>query len=376
MKNFLLGVIAFSLVGIFIFLGFIIFQNPTDEVAVTTETETVEADTSADNEDSEVESEADDRETGNGEQSDGEEAETEEQSEDDGQPEALLLEEELSNQDVTVENVEYLIQDDRHKALYPDMLSVIVKNDSDLDIKDITYGFVAWDSNGLPVRLKGSIDFSDGQFFSEGEGQSVNIAPGETFGRGYGWELDEEMDKISSFKAIVTEYEGFNGEKFQNPLLNEFRKIYEGKRLADIKGYEETVVNRYETRTGSESSSFTDDSSASTGNEEAAGDFVTDYLYALEDAYALGDFSIIENYLLSGTATYDEMRDNVEYDRFPNLTIYSVEVTDYRESADNIYVEIISERTNDNLDQIYEYRTGYTIVEENGSWKIELFEDL
>lgn len=70
------------------------------------------------------------------------------------------------------------------------------------------------------------------------------------------------------------------------------------------------------------------------------------------------------------------MRENVLNDYFPNLTIYSVEVVEYTESGNNIYVEVLSERTNDNLDHIYEYRTGYNIIFEDGSWKIEKFTDL
>jgi len=30
------------------------------------------------------------------------------------------------------------------------------------DTKNIRYALAAWDTNGLPIRLKGSMDFSDG----------------------------------------------------------------------------------------------------------------------------------------------------------------------------------------------------------------------
>lgn len=374
MKNFLLALIAFALLGIFLFLGIIIFTSDSSEEVVETTTEdTVAAETSEKDEGSEETEESDSEDEESSEEI-SEKDDLPTKKSDDETGDAVQLEQKLLDQDVVVENTQYLIQDTEHKALYPDMLSTIIKNNSDTDIKNITYGYVAWDDNGLPIRIQASWDFSGGSYFNTGTGESVNIAPGETHGRNYGFELDEEMDAIHSIKSIVVEYEGFNGERFENPLLDDFSRIYEGKRLADIKGYEETIFNRFESTSRTTPSSDGNDS-ADNGKDEAE-IFITDYLYSLEEAYAKGDFSIIESSLIPGTAAYDQMRDNVLNNNFPNLTIYSVEVVEYTESANDIYIEVLSERTNDNLDQIYEYRTGYNIIFEDGSWMIEDFTDL
>lgn len=62
---------------------------------------------------------------------------------------AVELDKELNKQDIVVKNVEYIIQDNQDKNLYPDMLSTISTNNT--DIRDITYAYVAWDRNGLPL---------------------------------------------------------------------------------------------------------------------------------------------------------------------------------------------------------------------------------
>ena len=376
MKNFLLGLIAFALLGIFLFLGIIIFtSNSNNEVAEAPAEDTVSAETSEDDESTEkIEETSSDEETSEEISEKDEEDNLPTVESDDETVDAVQLEQKLLDQDVVVENIQYLIQDTEHKALYPDMLSTIIKNNSDTDIKNITYGYVAWDDNGLPIRIQGDWDFSGGSYLYTGTGESVNIAPGETHGRNYGLELTEEMDKIHSIKSIIVEYQGFNGEKFENPLLDEFSKIYEGKRLADIEGHEETIFNRFETNSRTTRPSDDNDSADNSRNEIE--EFITDYLYSLEEAYALGDFSIIESDLLPGSGAYNQMRENVLNNYFPNLTIYSVEVVEYTESGNNIYIEVLSERTNDNLDQIYEYRTGYNIVFEDGLWVIDDFSDL
>src|SRR5699024_6829755 len=280
MKNFLLGLIAFALLGIFLFLGIIIFtSNSNNEVAEAPAEDTVSAETSEDDESTEKIEETSEEISEKDEEDNLPTVESDDETVD-----AVQLEQKLLDQDVVVENIQYLIQNTEHKALYPDMLSTIIKNNSDTDIKNITYGYVAWDDNGLPIRIQGDWDFSGGSYLYTGTGESVNIAPGETHGRNYGLELTEEMDKIHSIKSIIVEYQGFNGEKFENPLLDEFSKIYEGKRLADIEGHEETIFNRFETN--SRTTRPNDDNDSADNSRSEIEEFITDYLFSLEEAYA------------------------------------------------------------------------------------------
>ncbi|MFY2153338.1 DUF5780 domain-containing protein [Mammaliicoccus sciuri] len=153
---------------------------------------------------------------------------------------AQSLENNLENQDIVVENGRYLIRSEEYKSLYPDALQAYIRNNTGKDIKDITFGFVAWDKNGLPIKIKRSVDFSDGNYFSGVKGEAVNIAPGDLYGEDTGMELDKGMD-IEYFKPIIASYEDFEGNTWENKELKNFLKIYEGKRLKDIEGYEDYI---------------------------------------------------------------------------------------------------------------------------------------
>nr|WP_263313487.1 DUF5780 domain-containing protein [Mammaliicoccus sp. Marseille-Q6498] len=153
---------------------------------------------------------------------------------------AEKLENKLKENDLIIQNSQYLVQSEDMKSLYPDILSTVVKNKSNKDIKNISIGYVAWDSNGLPVKIKGKIDFSGGAYYRFGNGEGVNIPPGGTFGENRGLELSEDTN-INSFKPIIISYEDFEGHKWKNKNLESFRKIYEGKRLKDIPKYEEYI---------------------------------------------------------------------------------------------------------------------------------------
>ncbi|MBS3672525.1 hypothetical protein KGF87_09005 [Mammaliicoccus fleurettii] len=136
---------------------------------------------------------------------------------------ANSLENNLDKQDLVIEDGKYLIRSEDAKSLYPDALQAFIRNNTYKDIKDITFGFVAWDKNGLPVKIKQSIDFSDGE---------------ES-----GMEIKEGID-VEFFKPIVVSYEDFEGNTWENKELKNFLKVYEGKRLKDIVGYENHVYNK------------------------------------------------------------------------------------------------------------------------------------
>ncbi len=58
------------------------------------------------------------------------------------------------------------------------------------------------------------------------------MIPGSSFGDSKGYEL-KENSKIKSFKAIAASYTTFEGEKWENPLFQDFCDLYEGKRLSE-----------------------------------------------------------------------------------------------------------------------------------------------
>ena len=136
----------------------------------------------------------------------------------------------LASQPVYVVETEYIVQSDEYKALYPDMLSAIIQNNSGSDILDAVVAFVAWDSNNLPVKIEGQFDFGGGSYVKKVNYDAINLVSGETFGRGYGMTLSDE-NNISTFKGIVVSYTTFEGETWENPYFKDFCDMYEGKKL-------------------------------------------------------------------------------------------------------------------------------------------------
>lgn len=136
----------------------------------------------------------------------------------------------IDAQELKVVKTKYVVQDEKYKALYPDMLQAVIQNDTSCDIKNALVAFVAWDSNNLPVKIKGSIDFSDGSYIKEVNYGDINLVPGKKFGESSGFEVDENCN-IKTFKAIVVSYETFDGTTWENPLYEDWCEFYEGVKL-------------------------------------------------------------------------------------------------------------------------------------------------
>ncbi|OAT87594.1 DUF5780 domain-containing protein [Candidatus Arthromitus sp. SFB-turkey] len=148
----------------------------------------------------------------------------------------------LSSQPVSVINTEYVVQDESFKALYPDLLTVSIKNNTDQDIKNAVVSFVAWDENNLPVKIEGQFDFSDTTYVKKVNFSDINLVAGGTFDENSGLALSENS-KIKTFKAIVESYETFDGTTWKNPYYDEFCTLYEGKKLTDDMSVEVKLEN-------------------------------------------------------------------------------------------------------------------------------------
>lgn len=139
------------------------------------------------------------------------------------------LDEALNNQPVKIIRTEYISQEDQF--LRPDLLSAVFQNDSGVDIKNAVLGYVAWDSNNLPVKIQSQYDFTDGEYFKKVNYSDVNLVNGASYGENGGLSIGN--DNIAKFKAIVVSYTDFDGNTWDNPLLEEFKKLYEDKKLAE-----------------------------------------------------------------------------------------------------------------------------------------------
>ena len=137
------------------------------------------------------------------------------------------LDELLAKQPVYVSKTKYVVQSKRWKTLYPDLLQAIITNKSKDDIKTAYVAFVAWDKNNLPVKIKGDMDFSDGEYIQKVKYDSINLVPGKSFGSKSGLGLDTGLG-IKRFKAIVAAYDDFDGNTWINPYYNCWEQMYGG----------------------------------------------------------------------------------------------------------------------------------------------------
>ena len=139
----------------------------------------------------------------------------------------------VNQQPLHVINTQYLVQSDQYKALYPDLMSATIENSGTDDIKDAVVAFVAWDANGLPVKIEGQFDFSGGRYVALVNFDAINMVPGTTFGESSGLPLDQDCDNIATFKATVVSYTRFDGSTWENPYFGLWKMMYEGVKYTD-----------------------------------------------------------------------------------------------------------------------------------------------
>ena len=146
------------------------------------------------------------------------------------------LDELLKKQPVFISSTKYVVQDKYYKNLYPDMLQAIITNKSKDDIKTAYVAFVAWDKNNLPVKIKGDMDFSEGEYIQKVRYANINLVRGKSFGKNKGLGLDTGLG-IKKFKAVVAGYDDFDGNTWVNPYYTAWEQMYGGgKRLtSDMK---------------------------------------------------------------------------------------------------------------------------------------------
>lgn len=126
----------------------------------------------------------------------------------------------LLEQPMYVEKTDYIVQDARYKVLYPDMLQAVIKNNSGTDVKNAEVAFVAWDSNGFPVKIETSHSLGKGAYVVRCTYSDVNMLDGTTYGKDSGMALDSDTDNIETFKAIVVSYDDFDGNTWKNPYFD------------------------------------------------------------------------------------------------------------------------------------------------------------
>ena len=123
-----------------------------------------------------------------------------------------------------------MVQDERYKSLYPDMLQAVIQNNSEEDIRDAVVAYVGWDANGLPVKIKGHLSYGDSTYVTEVLYENINLVPGSSYGDSQGYAIDEDCG-VDTFKAVVVSYTTFEEKTWENPDYKAFCDLYGGKRL-------------------------------------------------------------------------------------------------------------------------------------------------
>lgn len=157
-----------------------------------------------------------------------------EQKEESSEPTMTVqeLNEAMKSQPLKVINTRYYPTDTPNlKRVYPDIIASTIQNNSGTVIKDAVIGFVAWDEDNKPVKLKGTDARSFPKYYIEVDYDNINLEDGATYGEDVGAAVDN--DNIAKARSIVVYYIDSEGNKWENPLLKEFKKLYSGKELVE-----------------------------------------------------------------------------------------------------------------------------------------------
>ena len=68
------------------------------------------------------------------------------------------FEELLNKQPMTVFSTQYLVQDNKDKEAYPDLLEAVVKNNTTQTVTSVEIAYVAWNLKKQPVQIKSATD--------------------------------------------------------------------------------------------------------------------------------------------------------------------------------------------------------------------------
>jgi len=186
--------------------------------------------------------------------------------------------------------------------------------------------------------------------------------------------LDEELEVKG---ALEVDGETFESAPETIALDAEDRDIYEGVYPVNLT-FDNEEIDKHADAEFERQIAEDDREQFEENLEDEVGYFIESYLYALEDMYRYGEIAYMDDYMTKGTASYNALVSNIENDSFPNLTIYEIEVTEYERDGEDIYIEVFTERLNDNLEDFTTYKTAYYITydDEELDFKIEGFEDV
>ena len=141
----------------------------------------------------------------------------------------------LKSVEVPIIESKKVVQNEKYKALYPDMLAAIIKNNAADTIKNLQVSFLAYDEGGYPIKPKMQFSFDEPTYEVIGTADDANIKVGKTFGEDYGWKLDDESaSKVAYVLACVKSAELYNGQTWTNKYYQDWLDTFIDKPLPDF----------------------------------------------------------------------------------------------------------------------------------------------
>lgn len=278
-----------------------------------------------------------------------------------------MFDELMSTMPVAIVSSKYIVQDDEYKSLYPDMLQAVIKNDTQLDIKDVVVAFIAWDENNLPVKIKGSMDFSDGDYIKQVNYADINLAPNSEFGHNSGFEVDEN-NTINTFKAVVVSYVAFDGTEWENPYYGNFTELYEGEKYSDDLSTEIEIVDIEQTVKASSDTFEVTASVTITELDElikAQDIAVIDTKYVVQDEQYKSLYPDMLQVVIKNNTQLDIKNAVVAYAAWDKNSL-PVKIKGSMDFSDGTYIKLVN-FTDINLvpDAEYGHNSGYEVEENN-----------
>ena len=145
----------------------------------------------------------------------------------------------LAEQSLGVISIEIVSTDSEYLTTYRHVAVCKIKNNTDVDIRDIKLAYVAWDIDNLPVKSTMS------NYLQTITIENVNLIAGAVYDANAknihnhaftigGWSYDcsfgSKNDPVNEMKAIVVSYTDYNGTTWTNPYFRAFKNAFEGKK--------------------------------------------------------------------------------------------------------------------------------------------------
>jgi hypothetical protein len=108
------------------------------------------------------------------------------------------------------------------------MLSAIFWNNSGTAIRDVTLGYLAWDTNGLPLLLYDDY-LGDRQYVVTCNYVGINLLNGASYGENEGIRIsDVDGSDVLTVSAVMVSCVDFDGNEYYNPYYEMWLQRYAG----------------------------------------------------------------------------------------------------------------------------------------------------